>query len=80
MKNKKYYESKFAEYPDLVTIPTFCEMLGGIAKNTARKLIRENRIKYFYIRCTYYIPKAYIIAYLLSDDYAEYKKKLKVRV
>lgn len=80
MKNRRYYELRFAAYPDLVTLPQFCEMLGGIGDSTARKLMRENRVKHYYIRTTYLIPKPWVIDYILSDHYAEYKDKLRVRV
>ena len=77
---RSYYEQRFASYPDLVTLPQFREMLGGIGDGTARKLMRENRVKYYYIRATYLIPKTWVIDYILSDHYAEYKDKLKVQV
>ena len=72
------YEQLFQSYPDVVTLPEFCKMLGGIGDKTARKLIRENRVQYFCIRCTYLIPKAWVIDYVLSEHYTEYKKTLKV--
>lgn len=80
MKNRKYYEQRFADYPDLVTLSQFREMLGGIADSTARKLMRENRVKHYYIRTTFLIPKPWVIDYILSDHYAEFRNKLKVQV
>ncbi len=80
MKTKTYYEKLFANYPDIVTIKQFREMLGGISNSTARKLIRENRVRHYYIRTTYMIPKLWVIEYVLSEHYAEYKYKLKVQV
>ena len=44
------------------------------------KIMRANKVKHFYIRCTYLIPKTCVIDYVLSDDYAEYSKTLKARV
>jgi len=80
MKDRTYYEQRFADYPDIVTLEQFREMLGGIGDVTARKLMRENRVQHYYIRCTYLIPKPWVIDYILSEHYAEYKYKLKVRV
>lgn len=80
MKNRKYYRKRFAKYPDVVTIPQFCEMLGGISDKTARKLLRENRVKHYYIRTAFYIPKEWVIDYILSADYAKYRSKLRVQV
>lgn len=80
MKTKTYYEQLFADYPDIVTLEQFREMLGGIGDGTARKLMRENRVQHYYIRTTYMIPKPWVIEYVLSEHYAEYKYKLKARV
>ncbi|HCG36647.1 MAG TPA: hypothetical protein DER23_09935 [Clostridiales bacterium] len=80
MKNRSYYDNLYADYPDVVTLPEFCIMLGGIADITARKLMRANRVKHYFIRHTYLIPKPCVIDYILSQDYAEYKNKLKVHV
>ncbi len=78
--DKKYYYALFERYPEVVTLDEFREMLGGIADSTARKLLRENRVKHYYIRCTYFIPKEWIIEYVLSNHYTSYKKRLKVQV
>ena len=80
MKSRSYYEELFKNYPDVVTLPEFLKMLGGIGDSTARKLVRGNHVKHFYIRDTYYIPKSCVIDYVRSKHYAEYKKKLKVQV
>ena len=74
------YEKLFADYPDVVTLPEFREMLGGIGDGTARKLMRGNHVHHFYIRDTYLVPKPCVIEYILSEHYAEYRKKLKVKI
>ena len=71
------YQELFQQYPDVVTIPELCTMLGGIAENTARKLLRGGQIKYYYIRTTYFIPKENVIDYLLSPHYRSCRMKLK---
>ena len=71
------YEKRFHTFPDVVTINEFRAMLGGIGDCTARKLLRQNIILHYYIRCTYYIPKQNVIDYLLSDHYMKYRFKLK---
>ncbi len=80
MKSRSYYEALFSEYPDVVTLDVFREMLGGIGDSTARKLIRGNHVYHFYIRDTYLIPKPCVIDYILSEHYAEYRKSLKAQV
>lgn len=79
-RSRVYYEQLFAGYPDVVTLPEFCKMLGGIADGTARKLMRKNAVRHYYIRDTYFIPKPWVIDYVLSNQYALYKKELKVQI
>lgn len=80
VRNQKHYEQLFKDYPDIVTLDEFRTMLGGIGDRTGRKLISENHEKYFYIHDTYMIPKAWVIEYVLSDHYAEYRQKLNVQI
>ncbi|HQK35379.1 MAG TPA: hypothetical protein PK074_11685 [Spirochaetales bacterium] len=80
MRNEEYYKRIFEPYPDVVTLEQFRTMLGGIGDSTARKLLRGNHVKHFYIRDTYMIPKVWVIEYILSDHYAEYRQKLKAQV
>lgn len=70
----------YRNYPDVVTLPQLCEMLGGIADSTARKLLRGDHIEHFVITGTYYIPKKYVINYVLGDHYAHYSKLLKAKL
>ncbi|SDY60672.1 hypothetical protein SAMN05660462_00431 [Proteiniborus ethanoligenes] len=79
-KGKKHYKELFKDYPDVVTLVQFREMLGGIADSTARKLVRTNAVKHFYIRDTYMIPKKCVIDYVTSEHYKDYKKSLKVQI
>lgn len=67
---KRYYEKKFADYPDLVDLLTFRKMMGGIGDSFARRLIHENRVKYTFVKPNYWISKKSIIDYILSNDYA----------
>ena len=80
MRDREFYRKRFSTFPDVVTLEDFRKMLGGIGDSTARKLMRENRVKHFYIRYTYFIPKECVIDYIFSEHYAEYKEKLKVQV
>ena len=45
MKTRAHYEKLFAAYPDVVTLPEFQTMLGGIGDSTARKIMRANKVK-----------------------------------
>ena len=75
---KKRYERMYADYPDMVDLCTFRAMLGGIGDSFARRLIHENRVKAIFIKPNYWISKRSIIAYVMSDDYAH--RKVRVRV
>lgn len=80
MKTRAHYEELFANYPDVVTLPEFRRMLGGIGESTARKLLQQNLVQHFCIRHTYRIPKTYVIDYVMSEHYAKYRKELKTRI
>ena len=77
---RKQYETLFAGYPDVVTLPQFCEMLGGIGDNTARKLMQENVVRHFVIDHGYMIPKTCVIDYVMSKHYKLYRLKLKAKL
>ncbi len=76
MRTREHYEKLFEAYPDVVTLPEFAKMLGGIGDSTARKLMRGNHVQHFCIRHTYLIPKTSVIEYVLSEHYAKYKSAL----
>lgn len=80
MKNRKYYEQYFADYPDLVNLTQFREMMGGMGDVQARRLMQQNQVQHFLIRGTYLIPKACVIKYVLSPHYAKYRLKLKSKI
>ena len=77
---RKEWERAFRKYPDVVTLPEFCEMLGGIGDGTARRLMQEQIVEHYVIRTTYYIPKKFVIDYVLSPHYLEFRKKLKAKL
>ena len=74
---RKELKTLLRDYPDVVSLPELCAMMGGIGESTARKLLRSGRIKSLMVRSTYYIPKKCVIDYLLSDHYKMYRKELK---
>ena len=75
---RRKYIVRFKHYPDMVSVLMFREMLGGIGDSFARKLIQEKLVKSIFIKPHYWISKESIIDYILSEDYAS--RKLKVRV
>lgn len=84
MTNEDLTEEKlhrlYKYFPDVVTLPQMCEMLGGIGDSTARKLLRGDHVEHFVIKGTYYIPKQYVIEYVLGEHYAYYSTMLKAKL
>lgn len=60
------YRLMFREYPDIVTVSQLCEMLGGIGKKEAYRLLHSGRIEYLDDGKGFKIPKLCVLAYLLS--------------
>ena len=58
------YQLMFSEYPDIVTVPQMCKMLGGISLKTGYRLLKKGEIESFYIGRIYRIPKISILQYL----------------
>ena len=77
-KPRKRYIQQFKQYPDVVSVLTFREMLGGIVDSFSLNVIHEGLVKAIFIKPHYWIFKESIIDYVLSEDYAE--RRLKVRV
>lgn len=53
---RKRYVQQFKKYPDVVSVLTFREMLGGIGDSFARKLIRDGLVKAIFIKPHYHLP------------------------
>jgi hypothetical protein len=77
MKSRAYYERRFSAYPDVVTIPVFRKMMGNIAYSNVTYLLEHDLVKHLNGWHATYIPKEYIIDYLVSDHYQTFKLSLK---
>ena len=58
------YQLMFSEYPDIVTVPQMCKMLGGISLKPGDRLLKKVEIESFSIGRIYRIPKISILQYL----------------
>lgn len=58
----------FDKYPDVVAVDELCEMLGGISKKLAYKLLGAQEIKSVRIGREYKIPKLCVIDYLMGEE------------
>ena len=54
----------FQNYPDVVNVKQMREMLGGIGRNTAYKILSEQTIKSKKIGRKYFVPKENIVEFL----------------
>ena len=63
----------FEKYPDVVEVDQLREMLGGISRKLAYKLLSEKEIHSVRIGRTYKIPKACVIEYLLCGEMCHIK-------
>lgn len=54
----------FEKYPDVVDVDELREMLGGISKRLAYRLLADQEIKSVRVGRSYKIPKVYVIEYL----------------
>lgn len=57
----------FRNYPDAFGVDILCQMLGGISKKLAYRLLAENEIAAIRVGRSYVISKAAVIDYLISD-------------
>ena len=61
MGNKKSkFAALFQEYPDVVSVPQLCKMLG-VCKGNAYQLLHSGQIKYLRVGQVYRIPKLCVI-------------------
>lgn len=58
----------FDSYPDVVEVEELREMLGGISRRLAYRLLADNEIHSVRIGRCYKIPKACIIDYLIGEN------------
>lgn len=61
-------QEMFGKYPDVVAVDELCEMLGGISKKLAYRLLGDQEIKSVRIGREYKIPKPYVIEYLMGEE------------
>lgn len=62
------YGELFKTYPDVVDVDTLCEMLGGISKKLAYRLLKDGSIVSLKIGRNYKIPKPYVTEYLIGQS------------
>nr|WP_319489721.1 helix-turn-helix domain-containing protein [uncultured Caproiciproducens sp.] len=58
----------FEGYPDVVEVEDLRQMLGGISRKLAYKLLAENEIRSVRVGRAYKIPKVCVINYLIGEE------------
>ena len=58
----------FTEYPDVVDVEQLREMLGGISRKLAYRLLASGELRCVRIGRSYRIPKLCVIEYLTGTD------------
>lgn len=64
---EKAYKVMFQDYLDVVDVDTMREMLGGIGRKSAYKMLKDGEIGSVKIGRNYRIPKISVIAYLCKN-------------
>ncbi len=62
-----YFDEKYRKYDDVLTVEELMDYLA-IGKNTAYKLLREEKIKSFRIGTIYKIPKEAVREYIRKSS------------
>ena len=73
-KTRRYYESKLADYPDVIDVSAIVEFTG-YNRHTVCEWIRMGKLKALALLQKYMIPKCYLIEWLCSDDYNNTNRK-----
>lgn len=60
--------TKFKDYPETLTVKEMREMLGGISKYAALKLIYEEKVEAIKIARVFRISKSSVIEYIIEND------------
>ncbi len=79
-RNRNYYEQLFKTFDDVVKMPDFRKMLGGISEKATYVILRSEHLRHFNIDAEYFFPKVWVIDYVLGEHYARYKQSLSVQI
>ena len=69
-----YFEEQLAPYPDLLTVVQIAE-ITGYSRNIVSQWCRTGRLKTFTHQPKIYIPKPWVLDFLLSEDYNSLVRK-----
>lgn len=64
----------FEKYPDVIEVKELCQMLGGISKKLAYRLLANGDIFSVRVGRTYKVPKVSVIAYMTGKSLSNKSK------
>lgn len=67
-KTRRYYESKLADYPDVIDVSAIVEFTG-YNRHTVCEWIRFGKLRALALQHKYMIPKCYLIDWLSSEEH-----------
>ena len=67
-KTRRYYESKLADYPDVIDVSAIVEFTG-YNRHTVCEWIRFGKLRALALQHKYMIPKCYLIDWLSSGEH-----------
>lgn len=78
LKMQEKYMGLFENYPDVVDLPTLCQMIKA-SEAYVRPRLQNGTIRSFYLYSNhvYMIPKVWAIEFLMSPEYEKDKPLLK---
>lgn len=62
---RQYYENRLRKYPDVMTVEQVAHFTG-YCKNSVGRWCSKQQVKCFFIRQRFYIPKEYLLDFLVS--------------
>lgn len=62
---RQYYENRLRKYPDVMTVEQVAQFTG-YCKNSVGRWCSKQQVKCFFIRQRFYIPKEYLLDFLVS--------------
>ena len=65
---RSYYECKLSEYPDVLTISDVSRF-SGYSESSVAAWCRKKSLRSFFIAEKYYVPKEYLLDFLVSEHF-----------
>lgn len=71
---KKFYEDELCNYPDIIDVSTVIS-LTVFSKSAITNWVRLKKLKEIRAKKKFYIPKEYLIEFLISPNYRQIRRK-----